>query len=74
MDESLARRLEQIEERSAHQEHTLEELNQALCDQQKQLDRLLLVVQKLVDQVENLDSIAASSNAASAQPEVPPHY
>lgn len=63
--------IEQLQMKMAFQEHTIEELNRALADQQLQLDKLTFQVKHMVEKLKQLQP----SNIASASEETPPpHY
>jgi SlyX protein len=68
MDEQ---RLIDIEVKLAHQEHTLDEVNDVLTDQQAQLTRLEQVCQSLVERLRALSEVPAADQRRDEQP---PHY
>jgi SlyX protein len=68
MDEQ---RLIDIEVKLAHQEHTLDEVNDVLTDQQAQLTRLEQVCQSLVERLRALSEVPAADQRGD---ERPPHY
>ena len=61
-------RLINIETKLAYQEKFIKELNDIICDQQKEIDRLGLICRNLIEQNKEL----AKSNAPAN--EKPPHY
>ena len=72
--EKLLARLEKLEERSAFQEHTIEELSDAITDQWKLIDRLKREVHRLTDELKEVgDSVAQGPGGAAREPP-PPHY
>lgn len=60
-----------IEEKLAYQEHVIQELNDVVYQQQKQIDRLELNFQQLVDKVK--DELEAGPSESGVD-ERPPHY
>jgi SlyX protein len=72
----LARRLEALESRNAHQEHWLDTLDDAVATQEQRLTRLErindLMQEKLRDQQRALQEADASWQGP--EDEVPPHY
>ena len=63
--------IEQLQMKVAFQEDTIESLNQALIEQQKQIDDLEFNFKKLVAKVSAIEP----SNMASEKDEMPPpHY
>ncbi|MDU0353241.1 SlyX family protein [Paraglaciecola aquimarina] len=68
---TLEHNIEQLEMKVAFQEDTIESLNQALIDQQKQIDSLQFSFKKLAAKVSAIEP----SNLASEKEEMPPpHY
>ncbi len=65
------KRVIEIETKLAHQEHLLSELNEALTDQQAQINGLERLCQSLIARVK---SLLDSSSADQATDERPPHY
>lgn len=63
--------IQQLEIKVAFQEDMIEQLNQALVSQQKQIDELTFKTKHLVDKVKqmNVSNIASESEEAP-----PPHY
>ncbi|MBS6008502.1 SlyX family protein [Haemophilus parahaemolyticus] len=67
----LFNRIEELETKVAFQEITIEELNQALIDQQFALDKLQTQVRHLAEKFKGI----SASNVASREEETPPpHY
>ncbi|MCF2947278.1 SlyX family protein [Paraglaciecola aquimarina] len=63
--------IEQLQMKVAFQEDTIESLNQALIEQQKQIDDLQFSFKKLAAKVSSIEP----SNMASEKEEMPPpHY
>ncbi|MFT2092186.1 SlyX family protein [Paraglaciecola sp. 2405UD69-4] len=63
--------IEQLQMKVAFQEDTIESLNQALIEQQKQIDSLQFALKRLDSKVSAIEP----SNMASEKEEVPPpHY
>lgn len=63
--------IEQLQMKVAFQEDTIESLNQALIEQQKQIDDLQFALKRLDSKVSAIEP----SNMASEKEEVPPpHY
>ena len=63
-------RIEELETKSAFQDHLIEELNQALIQQQNDITKLTRIVENVISQVEKM----GDSSANSDQVELPPHY
>ena len=64
-------RLIEIETKIAHQENTVESLNQVVYQQQKKIDHLEGMLSALAKHVKDM---VASSGEASSGHEKPPHY
>lgn len=64
-------RFTNIEIKLSHQENTVEELNQVVCQQQKQIDSLEAICEALIRHVKELSDSAAEQRATI---EPPPHY
>ena len=63
--------IEQLQMKLSFQEDTIESLNQALIEQQKQMDDLQYQVKRLVSKINAIEP----SNMASEKEEMPPpHY
>ncbi|MEP1740196.1 MAG: SlyX family protein [Kangiellaceae bacterium] len=63
-------RIEELETKITFQDHMIEELNQALIEQQSDLRKLTRVLESVVSQVEQI----GDSNAKNDGIELPPHY
>jgi len=63
-------RIEELETKSAFQDHLIEELNQALIQQQNDIVKLKRIVENVISQIEKIGD--PSSNLD--QNELPPHY
>ncbi|POF34664.1 SlyX family protein [Roseibium marinum] len=63
-------RLEQLEISLAHATHTIDELNQVVVGQGKQIDRLTRLVGNMTEQVDELMENVLPGH----QGEKPPHY
>ncbi|MBL4619421.1 MAG: SlyX family protein [Alphaproteobacteria bacterium] len=70
-DDALLTRIEKLEERSAFQEHTIEELSDAITDQWKLIDKLKREVGRLTDELKEVGDNMAQG--AGREPP-PPHY
>ena len=68
--ETAAQRIEELETKITFQDHSIEELNQALIQQQNDLNKLTRVVENVISQVERM----GDSNSDGGQIELPPHY
>ena len=64
-------RLDELEMRLSFQDHTVHQLNEALTDQQRQIDQLHVLLDTLR---QRLEAVNAALPAQSAADEVPPHY
>ncbi len=65
-------RLINIETKLAYQEDTVQQLNDVIFAQQKQIDQLELLCQHLIGRIKELSEQYPASNIAST--EKPPHY
>jgi len=64
-------RIEKLEERLAHQEHSIQMLGDEVFQQQQQIEKLHLLVKELSERFRNMgDTGAVGSNVD----EPPPHY
>lgn len=63
-----------LEVRVAYQEQTIEELNQALVQQEMALQKLERVCAELVRRVDNMRASGETGSNPSAEDERPPHY
>ncbi len=69
--EALAQSIEEVECKMAFQDESIDILNQQVIDQQKQIDRLVRLVEKLQQQIFSLQQNPMMD--PSAEPP-PPHY
>lgn len=60
-----------LQTRIAHQEHTIAELNDALCSQQSQISEMERKIVALTDRIKSLSDAAPG---AGEDNEPPPHY
>ncbi len=63
-------RIEELETKFTFQEDAIEALNQVLIGQQKDINRLMLVIENLNSQMERL----SDGQIVHQQDETPPHY
>ena len=71
MSQQVNDRLETLESRLAFAEYTVEQLNDEVTTQGRELDRLKHQIQLLVDK---LQSVQPSQIASMAEETPPPHY
>ena len=71
MSQQVNDRLETLESRLAYAEYTVEQLNEEVTTQGRELDRLKHQIQLLVDM---LQSVQPSQIASMAEETPPPHY
>ena len=71
MSQQVNDRLETLESRLAYAEYTVEQLNEEVTTQGRELDRLKHQIQLLV---EKLQSVQPSQIASMAEETPPPHY
>ncbi len=64
-------RLDELETRLSFQDHTVYQLNEALTDQQRQIERLQVRIDTLM---QRLEAVSAALPAQTAEAEIPPHY
>jgi SlyX protein len=69
--EALLGRIDALEIRIAYQDETIEDLNQAVTDQWKQIDLLTRKIAKLTDQLQETVEQIGRPNAPEPPP---PHY
>ena len=69
MSDGDSARLDALEIRVAYQEQVIEDLNQAIIDQWKQIDGLKRQLAEVLDRVQDVED---GSTAAPERP--PPHY
>lgn len=70
MSSELESRIEQLEIDLAHANHTIDELNNVVIDQGRQIDRLTRNLIKMTDQMEEL----IENSQPAHHVEKPPHY
>lgn len=63
-------RIEALENRAAHQEKTIDELNTVIADQWRELDRLKRLIARIDDQIAAVEHLARTG----AKEPPPPHY
>lgn len=71
MSQQFNDRLETLESRLAYAEYTVEQLNEEVTTQGRELDRLKYQIKLLVDK---LQSVQPSQIASMAEETPPPHY
>ncbi|MBT0586201.1 SlyX family protein [Alteromonas oceanisediminis] len=70
-NDPLQTQIDELQNKLAFQEHTIDSLNLALSDQQNQISQLQRITKMLTDKVKSLQT----SNIATASEEAPPpHY
>jgi len=67
----MEKRMERLEDLLALQDRTMEELNDRLFEQQKQIDSLERLVQRLAGKVRELDADMEQTGGVDVPP---PHY
>jgi len=67
----LLSRIDRLEERSAHQEQTIEEFNITVTDQWKQIETLKRDMARLTDEMREIE---ASTDRSARKDPPPPHY
>jgi SlyX protein len=70
-DEAMMSRIERLEERSAFQEHAIEELSETITDQWKLIDALKRDVKRLTDELKEVEDNMAQGERREPPP---PHY
>ena len=65
------KRINELETKIAYQEHTIQELNDVIYEQQQQIDRIEIMCKHLMDRIQTL-----SDSGTNEQPgnDRPPHY
>lgn len=66
----FVQRIEELETKITFQDHMIEELNQALIEQQGDLRKLTRVLESVVSQVEQIGDSSTKNDGI----ELPPHY
>ncbi|AWK80836.1 TPA: SlyX family protein [Photobacterium damselae] len=69
--QQLLARIDELEMKQAFQEQTIEELNQALTEQQFLIDKLMLQMKFMVGKVKGMEP---SNMARESEETPPPHY
>ena len=64
-------RMNRLEERLAHHEMTVQELSDAMFEQQQRMDRLEALVKEMIDR---LQSMSERGDGGTQVDEKPPHY
>lgn len=64
-------RLVDIETKVAYQEDTIMQLNDVVCQQQKQIAQLETTCKLLIDRIKE---VSAAADAGKTEIEIPPHY
>lgn len=65
------KRLVDIETKIAYQEDTIMQLNNVVCEQQKQIDQLEATCKLLIDRIREL---SPAEETGKPKIEIPPHY
>jgi len=68
--QSAMQRIEELETKLTFQDHSIDELNHALIQQQNDINKLRRIVENVVSQVERM----GDSNSDGGKVELPPHY
>lgn len=72
---SLAARLEALESRTAHQEHWLDQLDEAVASQERRLQELLRLSSLMQKRLrEQQQALSDQHEDFDASQELPPHY
>ncbi|AEW76632.1 slyX like protein [Aggregatibacter actinomycetemcomitans ANH9381] len=71
MQQNLAQRITELEMKATFQETVIEELNQALVEQQFILDKIQLQLRYLANKIQDMQP---SNIASQAEETPPPHY
>nr|WP_136250856.1 SlyX family protein [Ningiella ruwaisensis] len=69
--DALQAEIDTLQVKLAYQEDTIEQLNQIVTAQQKQIDRLESLMQQMVKKIQSLQF---SEQATNEGIELPPHY
>ncbi len=67
---NAVQRIEELETKITFQDHSIDELNQALIQQQNDINKLTRIVENIISQVERM----GDSSSDGGQIELPPHY
>jgi len=73
MNDGLEIRLDELESRLAFQDDAIENLNQVVVRQDREIRELKLKVAELTEQLKNFDDSLGAAGTATGF-EVPPHY
>jgi SlyX protein len=73
-DKNADERLIELETRLAYQEHTIQQLNDIVSTQQKQIDQLTVTLKALVSRFREAAHEASPVEAGNPDSEKPPHY
>ena len=68
MQQELVERIDLLESRLAFQDHTIEQLNQELTQQQRQLEKLRLQLDLLVNRMREMQVSQVASQAEETPP------
>jgi SlyX protein len=60
-----------IESKIAFQENMIKDLNDVVCEQQKQIDKLNMTCRQLMDQIKKMSGISSEGDLIDDRP---PHY
>ena len=71
MSQSLEEQIIDLQSRLAHQDHSLQELNEVVTSQQRELDRVTRALRTLSEQFRSWRDDAAHAGTGH---ELPPHY
>ncbi|GAA4435027.1 MULTISPECIES: SlyX family protein [Bremerella] len=71
-EERLVERITTLEEKHAHLERVVADLNEVILDQQRRLERMEAYMSRTVERIDHLH--AALDTPRSASEERPPHY
>ncbi len=71
---NLEERVERLEMELAHQQRTLDQLNEVVADQSVELLRLQRSTQQMAKQLESLAPPAGDAEPVDLADEKPPHY
>ncbi len=72
MNDSLLARLERLETLYSEQEYTVQALNDVVANQDREITRLTLAIERLEEQLKALRT--ETSSDISSEIEKPPHY
>jgi SlyX protein len=69
--EELSKAIEQLEIKVAYQEHTIDQLNEEITRQNKDIEQLRLTLQQLIKRIKTFEP---SELAKQSEEMPPPHY